>query len=130
MVVFGPVSSVFDFVTFGILLWYFKANAPLFQTGWFIESIVTQTLVVMSIRTRIVPFVNSRINLVFASGLIAIVAVSLVLPLTPLGKVFQFVHPPMSFYLLLVGIVVSYITMVELLKVWFYRTSKDSHNTY
>ncbi len=121
MLVFGPVSSLFDFITFGLLLWYFKANAPLFQTGWFIESIVTQTLIVMSIRTHLVPFVRSKINLVFASGLVVIVAISLVLPFTPVGKFFQMVRPPMTYYVLLMGIVFFYITLVELLKLWFYK---------
>lgn len=124
MFVFGPVSSVFDFVTFGLLLWYFKANAPLFQTGWFIESIVTQTLVVMSIRTHLVPFVKSRINAMFATGLIAIVAVSLVLPFTGIGRYFQLVRPPMIYYWWLTIVVIAYITLVELLKVWFYKNGE------
>jgi Mg2+-importing ATPase len=121
MFVFGPVSSLFDFVTFGLLLWYFKANAQLFQTGWFLESIVTQTLIVMSIRTQLVPFTRSKINTVFASGLIGIVAISLILPFTPVGKLFSFVVLPTIFYVWLVAIVVTYVLLVELLKLWFYK---------
>lgn len=121
MFVFGPVSSLFDFVTFGLLLWYFKANAQLFQTGWFLESIVTQTLIVMSIRTQLVPFTRSKINTVFASGLIGIVAISLILPFTPIGKLFSFVVLPTLYYVWLIAIVVTYFFLVELLKVWFYK---------
>lgn len=125
MFIFGPASSLFDFVTFGLMFWYFKANAPLFQTGWFIESIVTQTIIVLSIRTQMFPFVRSKINTVFASGLMAIVAVSLVLPFTPVGKLFQFVHPPGMYYVILAGIVFSYVALVEFLKLWFYRNEAE-----
>ncbi len=121
MLVFGPASSFFDFVTFALLLWYFKANAPLFQTGWFVEGLITQVLIVMSIRTHIVPFVQSKIDMGFAAGLIGIVAVTLVLPLTPVGNLLSFVVPPISFYVMLIAIVVSYFILVELLKLWFYR---------
>lgn len=123
MLIFGPASSIFDFITFGIMLWYFKANAPLFQTGWFIESIVSQTLIVLSIRTQLVPFVRSKINPLFAWGLVTIVIISELLPFTPVGRLFQFVRPPGSYYFLLVAICSAYIFLVELLKLWFYKTS-------
>jgi P-type Mg2+ transporter len=121
MFMFGPVSSLFDFVTFGLLLWYFKAHAPLFQTGWFIESIVTQTIIVFSIRTHMVPFFKSHTNRIFAAGLWGIVLVALVLPYTPIGQLFSFVIPPYIFYIWLVCIVFAYFVLVELLKLWFYK---------
>lgn len=124
MLVFGPASSFFDFVTFGLLLWYFRANAPLFQTGWFVEGLITQILIVMSIRTHMVPFVKSKIDLGFASGLIGIVAVTLILPFTPIGKLFSFVAPPTIFYIWLIVIVATYFILVELLKLWFYRNEE------
>jgi Mg2+-importing ATPase len=120
MLVFGPVSSLFDFITFGILLWYFKANAPLFQSGWFLESLVTQTAIVLSIRTQLVPFYRSHMSTVFAAGIFGIITVALIIPFTPVGPLFSFVVPPLTYYYLLAGIVVSYIVIVELLKLWFY----------
>lgn len=129
MLIFGPVSSLFDFVTFAFLLWYFKANAQIFQTGWFLESIATQTLIVFSIRTHLVPFVRSKPNPIFSAGLVAIVAISLILPFTPLGSVFSFVKPPLTYYALLVGIVILYVALVEVLKVVFYAERDNERSS-
>lgn len=120
MFVFGPASSLFDFLTFGVLLWYFRANAPLFQTSWFVESIVTQTIIVFSIRTHMVPFFRSKPNGWFALGLVAIVIFGLALPFSPIGPLFSFVRPPFFFYLVLSIILASYMMLVELLKLWYY----------
>ena len=120
MVVFGPISSLFDLTTFGILLWFFHATPALFQTGWFLESLATQTLVIFSIRTALVPFFRSHPNPVFAAGLWGIVGFALLLPFTPLAAIFGFVAPPNPFYLALAGIVVTYIILVECTKRWFY----------
>ncbi|MBI3385724.1 cation transporting ATPase C-terminal domain-containing protein [Candidatus Gottesmanbacteria bacterium] len=124
MLTFGPASSLFDFITFGVLIWYFKAQPPLFQTGWFVESLVTQTLIVFSIRTAVVPFFNSRPNIWFSLGLILMSGVTLVLPFTPLGAVFSFVRLPVTFYLIVIAIVFAYTLLVELLKLWFYRLER------
>lgn len=126
MLFFGPVSSLFDFVTFGFLLWYFRANADVFQTGWFMESIVTQTLIVLSIRTQFVPFIKSKMNPIFAAGLFGIVGVSLLLPYTPFGSLFRFVRLPFTFFAILFGILAAYMFIVELLKLWFYRGNEKA----
>ncbi|MEM1549270.1 MAG: magnesium-translocating P-type ATPase [Candidatus Methanomethylicia archaeon] len=121
MVVFGPISSLFDFLTYFMMLLAFKAAEPLFQTAWFLESLLTQTLVVFIIRTRLFPFYRSRPSkaLIFTSASVIIFA--LALPYTWLGAVFRFVQPPIEFYLALAAIISAYLALVEAAKSWFYR---------
>jgi Mg2+-importing ATPase len=121
ILVFGPISSLFDFITFFILLFIFSADASLFQTAWFMESICTQTLVVFVIRTRVVPFYTSRPSRLLTFTTLLIVAIACVLPFTVIGSAFGFVHPPLSFFAVLAGLVIGYIAIVELVKRWFYR---------
>jgi Mg2+-importing ATPase len=123
MYVFGPANSLFDLLTFGILLWLFHASVPLFQTGWFLENIVAQTIIVFSIRTAVVPFYKSHTSHVFTLSLLAIVVVALLLPFTPLASAFSFVRPPPVFFIVLVGLVAAYIMFAEALKQWFYKMS-------
>ena len=120
-ILFGPLSSVFDYLTFFILLYFFEANSALFQTSWFVESICTQTLIVFVIRTHLVPFYKSRPSrlLVLSAGLITVIGC--VLPFTILGAFFGFVQPPLTFFAVLICIVGGYILLVELAKRWFYR---------
>ena len=118
---FGPISSLFDFLTFFILLFIFSADASLFQTAWFMESICTQTLVIFVIRTRVVPFYKSRPSRLLALSTILIVAIACILPFTVIGAIFGFVQPPLSFFAVLAGLVIGYIVMVELVKYWFYQ---------
>jgi Mg2+-importing ATPase len=120
MLVFGPVSSVFDFLTFYALLHLFGAGEALFQTGWFLESITTQVLVVFSIRTRRRFFLSRPRGLLVAMAL-GVVAVSILLPFLPLGGWFHFVAPPPSFFLFLAGATAAYLTLVEIAKGLFYR---------
>jgi len=119
--VFGPISSVFDFITFFILLFVFNSDASLFQTSWFIESICTQTLIIFVIRTRIVPFYRSRPSLPLLVSTLSIVAIACILPFTVIGRIFGFVPPPVSFFLVLAGLVTGYLILVELAKKWFYN---------
>jgi Mg2+-importing ATPase len=119
--VFGPISSLFDFLTFFILLVVFAADASLFQTAWFIESICTQTLVIFVIRTRLVPFYDSRPSRPLIISTVLIVLVACILPFTVIGNLFGFVRPPLIFYGVMAGLVVGYIILVELVKRWFYR---------
>ncbi|MEM0211520.1 MAG: magnesium-translocating P-type ATPase, partial [Candidatus Methanomethylicia archaeon] len=121
MVFFGPISSLFDFLTYFMMLLAFKAAEPLFQTAWFLESLLTQTLVVFIIRTRLFPFYRSRPSkaLIFTSASVIIFA--LALPYTWLGAVFRFVQPPIEFYLALAAIISAYLALVEAAKSWFYR---------
>jgi Mg2+-importing ATPase len=121
ILVFGPISSLFDFITFFILLFIFSADASLFQTAWFMESICTQTLVIFVIRTRVVPFYHSRPSRLLAFSTVLIVAIACILPFTVVGSIFGFVPPPLSFFAVLAGLVIGYIGIVELVKYWFYR---------
>ena len=125
IIVFGPISSVFDFITFFILLFIFRADVSLFQTAWFIESICTQTLIIFVIRTRVMPFWHSRPSRFLALSTIAIVIAACILPFTALGALFGFVPPPAAFFAALAGLVAGYIVIVELVKRWFYRRFPD-----
>jgi Mg2+-importing ATPase len=120
MLVIGPVSSMFDFLVFFILLKVFHAGAALFHTGWFIESMASQVLVIFIIRTRKNPF-RSRPNAWIAASALAVVAVAIVLPFTPAGAHLGFVAPPPLFFLVLTGILVAYLLAVEGMKQWFFR---------
>ena len=121
IMVFGPISSIFDFITFFILLFIFTADAALFQTAWFIESICTQTLVIFVIRTRVVPFYRSRPSRLLMASTLLIVVIACILPFTIVGAIFGFVQPPIAFFAVLAGLVIGYLLIVELVKWWFYR---------
>lgn len=120
MLLFGPISSLFDFATFGLMLFAFNAAPPEFRSGWFIESIATQTLIVFVIRTRRVPFLRSRASLPLAVSVLAVVAVGAWLPYSPLAGLLGFTPLPAPFFLALVGLVLVYLVLVELAKVWYY----------
>ena len=120
MWVVGPVSSVFDFLTFFILLKVFGAGEALFHTGWFIESIATQVLVIFVIRTRGSPF-KSRPNMTLIVTSLAVVIVAAVLPFTPFAAQLGFVAPPPLFFLILPAMVLCYLVAVEFVKRYFYR---------
>ncbi len=120
MLVFGPLSSVFDFLTFYALLHLFGAGEALFQTGWFIESITTQVLVVFAIRTRR-RFFRSKPHKFLVAMALGAVAVAVALPLLPVGRWFDFVAPPPLFFVFLVGATVAYLGLVEIAKGFFYR---------
>lgn len=115
MLVLGPVSSLFDFLTFAALLTLFGAGERLFQTGWFIESLATQALVIFVIRTRGLPW-QSRPHPILTTLTIGVVLVGLLLPLTPLGALFGFVAPPASFYVFVLAAVTAYLLLVEAVK--------------
>jgi Mg2+-importing ATPase len=120
MLVFGPVSSIFDFITFYAMLVFFGAGEALFQTGWFIESMTTQTLVVFCIRTRR-RFYRSKPCAFLVATNFGAVAVAIVLPLLPWGRFFGFVAPPPLFFVFLAGATLAYLGLVELTKAIFYR---------
>ncbi len=119
MLVLGPVSSLFDFLAFALLLLVFHAGARLFQTGWFVESLMTQVLVVFVIRTRGNPFTSRPHRLLVASAL-AIVAVAIALPYTFIGGWFGLVPVPAVLLLTLAGMTALYLLTVEGVKRWFY----------
>ncbi len=132
MVSLGPVSSIFDFLTFFVMLFVFLPMVPafaspaqkehLFQTAWFIESLVTQTLVIFAIRTRRSPFWKSKPGKLLTVSSLSIVAFALIVPYTFLGHMyFSFVQPPPIFFAVLAALVVAYLLMAEAVKNWFYR---------
>jgi Mg2+-importing ATPase len=121
MLVFGPISSVFDVLTFGLLLLVLGAGASTFHTGWFIESLFTQVLVVLVIRTRRTPFWRSRPSTPLLLAVVGAVAAAVVIPLSPIGGILGFAALPIGFWPLLACIVVAYLTLVELVKWWFVR---------
>jgi P-type Mg2+ transporter len=120
MLVLGSVSSVFDFLTFGLLLWVFNATEALFQTGWFIESLATQVLVIFIIRTRGNPL-RSRPNPLLAGTSLAVATAGIVLPYSAIGQWFGFVPLPPAFLAALGAIVVCYLLLAEGVKRWFYH---------
>ncbi|HEV8415069.1 MAG TPA: magnesium-translocating P-type ATPase [Bryobacteraceae bacterium] len=122
MTIIGPISSIYDFLTFGVLLWVFhaSANAPLFHTGWFVESLATQTLVVFVIRTAGNPL-KSRPSRALLAAVFAIVAIAVVLPYTALGRVLQFTPLPLSLLGAIGFLAVTYLLLVQVVKSWFYR---------
>ena len=120
MLVLGSVSSIFDFLTFGLLLWVFNATETLFQTGWFMESLATQVLVIFVIRTRGSPL-RSRPNPLLAGTSLTVAAVGILLPYTAIGRWFGFVPLPLTFLAALGAMVVCYLVLAEGVKRWFYR---------
>jgi Mg2+-importing ATPase len=121
MLFFGPISSLFDFATFAIMLQIFHAGPPLFRTGWFVESLATQTLVIFAIRTRRIPFFRSHPSLPLLLAALGVVTVGALLPSTPLATALGFQPLPGLFFLTLATMVIIYMGLIELGKRWFYR---------
>lgn len=121
MIVFGPISSIFDFLTFFFMLVVFKASPPLFQTAWFVESLFTQTLIIFAIRTRSIPFFKSKPSKLLVINIGIILVIAAVLPFVLAGRFFHFVPLPVSFLLLLLGFIIVYLVLVEIVKRWFYK---------
>ncbi|WP_349898143.1 magnesium-translocating P-type ATPase [Parafrigoribacterium soli] len=120
MLVFGPISSLFDFATFALMIFAFHALPGEFRAGWFVESIATQTLIIFAIRTRKVPFLHSRPSLGLLVASLGVVAVGIYLPLSPLAGVLGFDPLPVPFFLTLIGLTVVYLVLVEAAKKWFF----------
>ncbi|MEO7236200.1 MAG: cation transporting ATPase C-terminal domain-containing protein [Lapillicoccus sp.] len=123
MLCFGPLSSVFDFVTFAVMLWVFHSGPAQFRTGWFVESLATQTLVIFAIRTRQIPFFRSHPSIPLTSATLAVVLVGAVLPATPLAAVLGFQPLPAGFYAALAGMALGYLALIEVGKRLFYRNA-------
>ena len=115
----GPVSSLFDLLTFYLMLTLFQADERLFQTGWFIESMCTQVLVIFVIRTRGNAW-HSRPHPLLAATSVGVVALALLLPYTALGRYFGFTPPPSAFYPVLILTVTAYLLLVERIKRHFF----------
>jgi Mg2+-importing ATPase len=122
MVTFGLLSSVFDYLTFGVLLLVLHATTNQFRTGWFLESVVSASLIVLVVRTRHL-FYRSRpsIYLIIATGVV--ILLTLLLPYSPLANIFEFTHLPPMFLAALVVILVLYVAGAEVAKRLFYSRS-------
>lgn len=123
MITFGLVSSVFDYLTFGLLLIVLRANEMEFRTGWFLESVISASIIVLVIRSR-KPFFKSKPGKYLLIATISIAVITLILPVTPLGTVFGFSPLSLTTYLLLMLIVVLYIIAAEITKTIFYKMVK------
>ncbi|KAF5990661.1 magnesium-translocating P-type ATPase [Streptomyces sp. WAC00263] len=120
MIHFGPLSSVFDFITFGVMLWVFHSGPAQFRSGWFVESLATQTLVIFAIRTRHIPFFRSHPSLPLTLAALGVVTVGTLLPATPLAHTLEFQPLPGAFFAALVGMVIGYLALIEVGKRIFY----------
>ena len=121
----GPISSIFDYVTFFVMLYLFNcwdpSRAPLFQTGWFVESLMTQTLIIHVIRTNKIPFIQSRASLALTATTVSIMALGMWLPYSPLAAALGFTHLPPLYWPILALILLSYVALTQVIKVWLLR---------
>ncbi len=119
----GPISSIFDYATFAVLWFVFKANSPahqsFFQTGWFIESLLSQTLIIHMIRTRKIPFIQSWAARPVIALTTLIMAIAIILPFTPVAEGFKMQPMPFTFFLWLIAILTAYCFLTQLVKNWF-----------
>jgi len=118
MMILGPVSSIFDFVTFYVLIQMFGANQAKFHSGWFVESLLTQVLIVFAIRTRKLA-IRSKPQAMVTVMALGVAAITIALPYTPLGGWFQLEPLPPLFFLFLAVTVVCYFGLVEGVKIAF-----------
>jgi len=121
MIFFGPLSSVFDFATFGVMLFVFHARDSLFQTGWFIESIATEILIVFVIRTARTPFFRSKPSKWLFVTCVFLTVLGVALPFTPLAKPLGFMVPPPAYFIILIFLVSAYLFLVETVKSFFLK---------
>jgi P-type Mg2+ transporter len=123
MITFGLISSLFDYLTFGLLLLILRSNETQFRTGWFMESVISASMIVLVIRSR-KPFFRSQPGKYLQIATFSIALLTLLLPFTPIGKIFGFAPLSISTYLLLLLIVVIYIFAAEIAKSIFYKRVK------
>lgn len=123
----GPISSIFDYVTFFIMLYVFNAwnNPALFHTGWFVESNFTQTLIIHVIRTNKIPFLQSRASWALIATSLAIVGIVAWLTVSPIADALGLVALPPLYWALLAGILILYIGLTQIVKVWFFKKFGD-----
>jgi Mg2+-importing ATPase len=123
MLFVGPVSSLFDYATYFTMLYVFGAwnNAPLFQTGWFVESLLTQTLIIHIIRTTKVPFLQSRASAPLILTTLAVCAVAVTLPFSPLAPVLGFTPLPPGYWPIVAAFLLGYAVLAHLVKSWVFR---------
>jgi len=123
MIVFGLISSIFDYLTFGALIFFLHATTDQFRTGWFLESVISAALIVLVIRTRR-PFFKSAPGKYLLIATLGVVCITLILPFTPLAGMLGFGHLPAMFFVILGVIVVFYMAAAEVAKRIFYKVVK------
>lgn len=125
MLFIGPISSLFDYATFGLMWFFFHANTPasqaLFNTGWFLESLTSQTLAIYILRTNKIPFLESNPSKPLVITTISVLAFAYVLANSEFGSVFGFTPLPWSFFVILFFMMVSYLILVQVMKKWFLK---------
>jgi Mg2+-importing ATPase len=125
MFVMGPVSSIFDYLTFAIMFFVFKANVPamqsLFQTGWFVEGLLSQTLIVHIIRTRKIPFIQSWATAPVVALTSLIMFIGILIPFTPVGAALKMTPLPLSYFPYLIAILTTYCVVVQFVKHFFVK---------
>jgi P-type Mg2+ transporter len=121
----GPISSIFDYTTFFVMLYVFKcwdpSRASLFQTGWFVESLMTQTLIIHVIRTNKIPFLQSRASWALTATTLSIMAFGMWLPYSPLASALGFTHLPRMYWPILMLTLLGYMGLTQIIKVWLLR---------
>lgn len=125
MLVMGPVSSIFDYATYFLMYYMFNAQtvagASLFQSGWFVESLLSQTLIIHVIRTQRIPFIESRASLPLIMTSLVICALGIWLPFSPFATALGFTSLPLRYWLILAAMLAAYIVLTHIAKTWFYR---------
>ena len=125
MLFIGPISSIFDYATYLTMYFIFGArtiaSASLFQTGWFVESLLSQTLIIHIIRTRHIAFVESRASLPLMLTSLAICTIGIWLPFSPFAHALGFTSLPPLYWLILAGMLAAYLALTHVMKIWFYR---------
>jgi len=125
MIYIGPISSIFDYTTFAVLWYVFSANSvenqALFQSGWFVEGLLSQILIVHMIRTQKIPFIQSIASLPLLMTTMLIMAIGIYIPYTNVGASLGFVPLPGNFYYWLGATLISYCVLVQIVKTWFIR---------
>jgi Mg2+-importing ATPase len=129
MIVFGPLNSLFDFSIFAVMLVAFHAGATLFRSGYFVESFVTQTLIIFALRTRRVPFFRSRPSWPLAVTTVSVALLGAGLSFWPIGVFLGFAPLPPAFFGVIAILVVVYIVLVDATKTWFFRVAASRPTT-
>ena len=125
MIIFGPISSIFDFLTFYVLYGVFHFTESTFQSGWFIESLATQILVIYIIRTEKIPFIQSRPSKYLVYTTLGVLIIGVILISEGLGKWFNFSPLPLKAFMAILLLVAIYLVLVEFVKHLFYRWSSS-----
>ncbi|MGJ1430595.1 magnesium-translocating P-type ATPase [Sphingobacterium spiritivorum] len=129
MLYIGPISSVFDFITFAVLFYVFKAKSPahqsLFQSGWFVEGLLSQTLIIHMIRTRKIPFIQSWATAPVVAMTSLVIALGMLIPFLPIASILGMQPLPWTYFPWLIGILFSYCLLTQVVKNWYIRRFKE-----